>query len=241
MIEITRLPVGELREWENNARIHTKRNIDALKESLKEFGQTKPIVVQKSSMRIIAGNGTYAALIALGWDSVDCHVVDISDSKAEALAIADNRTGLLSQWDEKNLTDALTRIQECGELHLTGFDELELDKMISFQNGDMFDSIKPKEEKKKEKPKESDFPSSDEVPPPTKASDDVEPPATATYDEQISFTICGFVFSLSNMNEIRELRELIGFLKDSPKNEREEMNSLVFEAIEKLLTEKFMR
>ena len=62
-MEVVQLGIGEIKEWDHNSRIHTKRNIDALKTSLKSFDQYKPIVVQKSSMRIIAGNGTYAGKI----------------------------------------------------------------------------------------------------------------------------------------------------------------------------------
>lgn len=62
-----KIKLSELVEFPNNVRIHTKRNLDTIKNSLKEFGQVKPILVQKSTNYIIAGNGTYQAAKALGW------------------------------------------------------------------------------------------------------------------------------------------------------------------------------
>ena len=38
------IKIKDLREWENNVRIHTKRNLEALKQSLRAFKQTKPII-----------------------------------------------------------------------------------------------------------------------------------------------------------------------------------------------------
>ncbi len=242
-MEVVSVQIGELKEWEHNARIHTRRNLDALKSSLTEFGQTKPILVQKSSKRIIAGNGTYQAMVALGWKMVDCRMLDLDDTKAEALAIADNRTGLLSEWDEKELTDSLKRLQVCGDLELTGFDAMEPDKMLSFQDGDMFEKISP--EKPKEKAKKEDFPQKQEkVPPPVddsfpEPSEDLPPPAD--YSEQMSFTLYGFTFTCSDSRQLKELKCLMELLKDASFTERQAVNQAVFDSIESILTEKFMR
>ncbi len=242
-MEIVELPLDQIKPWENNARIHTKRNLEALKASLTEFKQTKPIIVQKSSMRIIAGNGTYQAIQALGWEKVACHLLDIDDTKAEAYAIADNRTGLLSQWDDKILTESLQKLQENGDLSLSGFDDLELEKMLSFQSGDAFEKISPPppkqkpaspvQEKKETEGKKEEF-KSQPLPEPEEKED-------AEYEEQITFSICGFVFSLADLQEIKEIQALFSILKDAPKNEREEVNSQVFEAIKNILTEKYLR
>lgn len=245
-MEVVQLGINEVKEWEHNARIHTKRNLDTLKQSLQSFDQYKPLIIQKSSMRIIAGNGTYAAAVSLGWDKIYCNIVDVDDQKAEAMAIADNRTGLLSQWDEKQLTESLKSLQTSGDLNLTGFDDLELDKMLSFQDGSMFEKIIP--DKKPEKAKESDLPKTEQKETEAKVERQQPkeqpipiPEETPNYDEQINFTICGFVFSLANLEQIQEISCLMNFLKDAPKNEREEISKEVFDAIQDILTEKFMR
>ena len=114
--------ISELTEWKNNSRIHTQRNLLTIKNSLEKFGQMKPLIVQKSSMSIIAGNGTFQAMKALGWEKADCYIVDIDDNKAEAYCIVSivegeeeepeilpaptnvvamtlNDTGLVLMWD----------------------------------------------------------------------------------------------------------------------------------------------
>ena len=49
-----------------NARIHNGRNRESIRASLTHFGQVEPIVVQKSSGKIIGGNGR-AAVNAAWW------------------------------------------------------------------------------------------------------------------------------------------------------------------------------
>lgn len=240
-MEIETLQITDLKEWENNARIHTRRNLEALKNSLNAFGQTKPILVQKSSMRIIAGNGTYQAICALGWETIDCRVLDISDEQAEALAIADNRTGDLSQWDERSLTEALKKIDDSGNLDLVGYDNLELERMLSYQSGDLFEKL---EENKapKAKPTLDDFKKIEIIPEPKEDKEyEQKKENIANYDEQISFILNGFVFTLANSEEIQELKCLIEILKDATSTERKEVNKLVFNEIKNVLTEKFMR
>jgi len=40
-----------------NAREHDRRNIDEIKRSLQAFGQHAPLVVQRSTNRVLIGNG----------------------------------------------------------------------------------------------------------------------------------------------------------------------------------------
>lgn len=242
-IPITVLDVNDVKVWEDNARIHTKRNFDELKKSLLQWGQYKPIIVQKSSMRIVAGNGTYQAILALGWDKVNCNIMDLDDVSAEALAIADNRTGLLSQWDDRVLTRTLKHLQEQGSLDLTGFDNMELEKMMSFQDGSMFEKV----DAGKQPPKKDPVPSKEEpVKPKQTEPEEMDTPPSgvkddAPYTEQMSFVLDGFVFTLSNPQLIKELHELMRYLKDDKKPEREEVTEMVFDKILDVLYNKYMR
>ncbi len=229
---VATLSIDEVQVWEKNARIHPKRNLEALKASLLKYGQTKPILVQKSSMRIIAGNGTYQAICALGWNTVDCRILDLSDSDAEALMIADNRIGDLSDWDEQNLLDSLQSLKELGTLELTGYDELELDKMLSFKERDAFANLQ-EELKPLDEIDAVDLPQPDNCKK-AKSKDD-----TASYENQINFTINGFIFSLADEERIESLRELTSILKEADDSIRQAVNDQVFEAIEGILEEKF--
>jgi hypothetical protein len=70
---------------------------------------------------VLAGNGTLAAARSLGWTEVDVVETDLAGSAAAAYAIADNRTGELSQWDYQALALALETMPQ-GLAFATGFE-----------------------------------------------------------------------------------------------------------------------
>ena len=73
-----------------------------------------------------AGNGTLEAAIALGHTVIAAVVSDLTDSKEiAAYALADNRTGELSDWDQQKLSEALGRLPEDLRT-VTGWNEDDL-------------------------------------------------------------------------------------------------------------------
>ena len=56
----------------DNVRKHTQRNLQTIVESLKEFGQRKPIVLKDNV--VVAGNGTLEAAKLLGWTHIDVKI-----------------------------------------------------------------------------------------------------------------------------------------------------------------------
>ena len=93
-----------------NANTHGEQNLSVIRKNIEKFGMYAPLVVQKSTMNIIVGNGRYECLKAMGEEKVDCVVLDITDAKAIELGIADNRSSELSEWDEDVLADLLGAI-----------------------------------------------------------------------------------------------------------------------------------
>ena len=225
-MKIEHLKIDKLIEHPKNARIHTKRNLEAIKNSLESFGQTKPLLVQRSTMYVIAGNGTLQAMKSMGWTECDCHVLDLDDSKAYALSILDNKTGEMSEWDERALTETLNLLKEDSLelLELSGFQNEELDAMLKFQSGEMFD--KPKKDKKPEK-KIVD-------------SDNSNVPQVE-YSDQISFNLMGFPYVLADVEQIQEIKCLTEFLHNAEVKVKNEVTKKVFDAIQAVLTNEFMR
>ena len=115
--------LADLKQDPKNARRHDQLNLQAIINSLDKFGQRKPIVVNSDGL-ILAGNGTYEAAKALGWESIEATVVPADwDAKTQAAyAIADNRTAELATWDNPVLLDALTEMP-ADLLAATGFNE----------------------------------------------------------------------------------------------------------------------
>lgn len=126
-MKLETLRLAELVSDPNNARKHDEKNLDAIKGSLTQFGQRKPIVIGAGNV-VIAGNGTLAAAKALGWDEIEVVRVpdDWSADQAKAFALADNRTAELASWDEQVLAAQVLELAEAGfEVAEFGFEAVE--------------------------------------------------------------------------------------------------------------------
>src|SRR4051812_8400052 len=106
------VPLHTLTPDPANARTHPQKNLDGIRGSLATFGQVKPVVVRKETGTVVCGNGTLAAAVALGWTHLAAVVKPMDQATATALAIADNRTAELAEWDtgvlDKLLADVAT-------------------------------------------------------------------------------------------------------------------------------------
>ncbi len=91
--------IKKLKPDPNNARLHPERNMEAIKLSLLQFGQVKPIVVRKETMTVMAGNGTMDAALQLGWTRIAATIVSMTEVEAAAYGLADNKTAELATWD----------------------------------------------------------------------------------------------------------------------------------------------
>lgn len=141
-MKIESLQIESLTLDPNNARSHDDKNLRAIKGSLKEFGQRKPIVVTSDNV-VIAGNGTLQAAIDLGWKKIDVVRVpaDWDADKAKAFALADNRTSELGDWNSIKLAEQLIELEEIDfDIEAIGFEkvierqEKELDEFPSFDD-----------------------------------------------------------------------------------------------------------
>lgn len=108
-----RIAISDLVFDPANARKHSRQNLDAIKGSLKRFGQQKPIVIDESSV-VIAGNGTLEAAKELGWNEIIVYRSNLKSIDRTAFALADNRTAELAEWDDDVLGELLQGIREEG-------------------------------------------------------------------------------------------------------------------------------
>lgn len=144
------VPIDSLILDVDNVRKHNKKNLDAIKGSLKRFGLQKPIVVSSDNV-VIAGNGTLEAAKALGWDTISIVRSKLKGIEAVAYAVADNRTGELASWNDE-LAGALDMLKmEKFELAEIGFDDADLTKLAK--------SSEDKPIKEKELPTNTECPS----------------------------------------------------------------------------------
>ena len=120
-----------IREDPRNARSHNDRNLATIKKSLEVYGQRKPIVVNHDGV-IEAGNGLYRAAIALGWKEIAAVYVKDDEDYAKGYAVMDNQSATLAEWDLPNLKDILQELDTGAfDMEATGFDESEIEKLMT--------------------------------------------------------------------------------------------------------------
>jgi len=103
-LHIEYLPVDALTPYENNARAHADADINAICESIAQFGFSDPIGIWSDNNLIVEGHGRLAAAKRLGFDTVPCIRLDhLSDEERRAYGIAHNKTAELSKWDFEKL------------------------------------------------------------------------------------------------------------------------------------------
>lgn len=117
------MDISTLKLDPDNAMTHDKKNLAAIKGSLKRFGQQKPIVVDASGI-VRAGNGTLAAAKDLGWKEIAVHYSGLEADEMTAYALADNRTAQLAAWDKDVLGKSLKALKDLNfDLDAIGFDD----------------------------------------------------------------------------------------------------------------------
>lgn len=127
-MKLETVALGSISPDPANTRKHSRRNLDAIKASLRRFGQQKPIVVD-SRGTVLAGNGTLAAATELGWTEIQIVRTALAGVDATAFGIADNRTAELAEWDQ-NLGDVLASLKaEDFPLEEIGFNPDDLAKL----------------------------------------------------------------------------------------------------------------
>ena len=125
-LRIEYLPVQSLRPYERNARTHSDAQIDAIAESIRQFGFNSPILIDDDD-GVIAGHARLAAARKLGLDTVPCvRLSHLNDAQRRAYILADNRLAEMAVWDVPLLS------LEVGELTLEDVDLsfLDLDALL---------------------------------------------------------------------------------------------------------------
>lgn len=123
------IQIEEIIPYSRNPR--KNQHVDKVATSIKEFGFQQPIVVDKN-MVVIVGHTRLLASQKLGLKEVPVLVADLSESKAKAYRIADNRLNEDSNWDDELLNLELIDLQKDDyDLDSLGFEKNELEKIFN--------------------------------------------------------------------------------------------------------------
>lgn len=105
--------LADLKPDTRNARKHNPRNVGMITDAIHEVGVSRSGVIDEHG-NILAGNGTYEALAQAGIQKIKVVEADgkewvvvkrtgLSDEQKAKVALYDNRTAELAEWDPKNL------------------------------------------------------------------------------------------------------------------------------------------
>lgn len=153
MSDIKNIPISEIHVF--NGSHNTDFAINAIKESIKQYGIQQPITIDENNV-IVTGNGVYKACVALGYTEIPCiKLKNLSEDELRQYRIADNLTGAFATWNEKKLKYEISCLQTPQDLQYC-FDE-DLTKMVSFM--DAVPKIEPakKQPEKTTQEKEESF------------------------------------------------------------------------------------
>lgn len=137
----------DLIPYENNPRVNDYA-VKKVMESIKEYGFTNPILVDKD-MVIIAGHTRREASILAGVEQVPYMIMDnLTPEQVKAYRIADNKLSELSSWDEEALRAELYELEELDyPLEVMGFTEMDIKDLFVEDEPEAEKEKKPKEEK----------------------------------------------------------------------------------------------
>jgi ParB-like nuclease domain len=107
-------------------------DVGVLSLSLDAHGQYTPLVVQRSTGRILVGNHRWLAARDSGWTEIAVVYVDVDDEEAIRILLADNRTSDLASYDMTALAEVLSAIADLDPtLYGTAWEADELDRLVS--------------------------------------------------------------------------------------------------------------
>jgi DNA modification methylase len=118
------IKISELKPYENNARTHSNEQIEAICNSIKEFGFINPVIIDENNM-ILVGHGRIEAAKVLGIDEAPYRrVTNLTEDQKRAYILADNKLSDLGGWDEDLLAQELGEIEL--DMSLFGFDNIDI-------------------------------------------------------------------------------------------------------------------
>lgn len=146
------IPIDALVPWDKNPR-RNDPTVPKVAESILTFGFGAPLVARRANREVIAGHTRYraaralldelksptitaerAALIrAARLDHLPVRLMDLSAEQAHLLALADNRLGEFSDWDDSLMADTLQsyRDMSTNAAAVAGFTDADIDLILN--------------------------------------------------------------------------------------------------------------
>ena len=105
------------------------KEFEKIKNSITEFGYIDPVIVNKD-LTVIGGHQRITVLKELGYEEIDCVVIDIDKIKEKALNVALNK--ISGEWNKELLVDLIKDLQNSDfDIAFTGFEPPEIEQLFN--------------------------------------------------------------------------------------------------------------
>lgn len=114
--------IKELKPYKKNAKKHPKEQVERIANSIKEFGFTQPVIVDKNKC-VVAGHGRILGAKKAGLTQVPTVMLEsLTEEQIKAYRLVDNKLNE-SDWDFSLLDEELGILSDDIDMELFGFDE----------------------------------------------------------------------------------------------------------------------
>ena len=127
-MKVIKKKLSELRRPKKNVRNHSIKQSEEFTRSVQMFGQIRPIVIDEDNV-ILAGNGLFMALEALGRTEADCYVAaGLTEAGKKKLMLADNRIFNLGVDDLQAFEEIILELDH--DFDIPGYDADLLETLV---------------------------------------------------------------------------------------------------------------
>lgn len=135
ILAVEYLPIGDIKEYDRNPRLHPKAQLKKLERSIGTTGQLNPLLVDENRV-IIAGHARFKVALMLGMSHIPVIILShLSEAQKRAYRIADNKIQEGGEWHAALLLEEVEFVlasDDVIDLEDYGFDVTEIDILAGY-------------------------------------------------------------------------------------------------------------
>lgn len=137
-LNIKYMNIKDLKPYKKNAKKHNKEQVEQIANSIKEFGFTQPVIIDKNN-EVVAGHGRILGAKKAGLKQVPTVCLEeLTEEQIKAYRLVDNKLNE-SEWDYDLLDEELGILGESIDMDMSmfGFDEnVDLTNAFEYETKD---------------------------------------------------------------------------------------------------------
>lgn len=145
-MQVVMRKIRDLKPYKNNAKKHPKEQVNRIAESIKEFGFTQPVLIDKNN-EVVVGHGRILGAKQAGLKEVPTVMLeDLTGEQIKAYRLIDNKLNE-SDWDYMLLDQEVEQLLQSDiDMSLFGFDTKSLEDYFKDEEKEVKFKVKEKHE-----------------------------------------------------------------------------------------------